>query len=163
MAYSVSSGQIDSINSGVVSDGGMMFVPGPIPEQLVYLDFDGELTSYNGEILSLKDVKVENSRLTEERVVKIVDMLHSRFAGLNVRFVTERPKDTDFSTIYIGQTSAFDPYGRFAGLAETVDSGNRNRSDNAFVMLNADNPDDEIVNTIAHEAGHLLGTLDKIP
>ncbi|MBR2364450.1 MAG: hypothetical protein IKA79_04555 [Lentisphaeria bacterium] len=34
--------------------------------QIVYLDFDGELTSYNGEVLSIDEVSVEDSGLSEE-------------------------------------------------------------------------------------------------
>ena len=38
-----------------ILDGGLQYVP-QIAIQYIYLDFDGELTSYNGEILTVDDV-----------------------------------------------------------------------------------------------------------
>ena len=134
----------------------------PFGIQYIYLDFDGESAAYhNTELdLHLDRVEVENSRLTAERITAITAALNDRFADSGVLFVTERPTDRKYSTVYVGRTSAFDSYGAFAGLSETVDLGNENRSDNAFVMLDASSDDADIVDTIAHEAGHLVGSLD---
>ena len=139
--------------------GGLQYVP-QIAVQYIYLDFDGELTSYNGEILSIDRVEVQDSCLSDERILAIVSELNARYLDKNVIFVTERPENTEFSTIYIGKTAAFSPYGSFAGVAETIDSGNKNKSDNAFVLLDAASSDTAIVSTISHEADHLLGTLN---
>ena len=141
--------------------GGIMFVP-EWKRQVIYLDFDGELTKYRNTDLDLEidDVQVEDSNLTPERIAGIVASLNADFSAKNVLFVTERPKDTVYSTIFVGKTSTFDQYGQFAGLAETVDHGNQIKDDNAFVLLDAVNSDSDIVSTIAHEAGHLLGNLD---
>ena len=145
--------------TSTIADGGLQFVPQIAAVQYVYLDFDGELTSYNGEILTVDQVEVRDPSLTEERIADIVAELNAKYADKNVIFVTEKPENTEYSTIYIGKTEAFSPYGNFAGLAETIDSGNKNKSDNAFVMLDSTFTDAEIISTISHETDHLLGTL----
>ena len=142
----------------MIANGGLQYVP-QLAVQYVYLDFDGELTSYNGEILTVDNVEVKDSSLTEERIAYIVAELNAKYAAQNVIFVTEKPQNIEYSTIYIGKTSAFDSYGNFAGLAETIDKGNQNKSDNAFVMLDSTSTNAEIISTIIHETDHLLGTL----
>ncbi len=142
-----------------IANGGVQYVP-QIAAQVVYLDFDGESTSYNGEILTVDHVEVKDSALTAERIADIVFELNAKYAAQNVIFVTEKPEFTEYSTIYIGKTSAFDQYGNFAGLAETIDEGNRISTDNAFVMLDSTATDAQIISTISHETDHLLGTLD---
>ncbi len=128
--------------------------------QIVYLDFDGEYTSYNGEILNVDGVVVEDSKLSGERIAEIVAALNEKYIFAGVKFVTQRPIDGEYSTVYVGKTDDFDQYGNFAGLAETVDKGNANKSDKAFVMLDSTASNAQIVDTISHETEHLLGTLD---
>ena len=144
---------------GKILNSGLQYVP-QIAVQYIYLDFDGELTSYNGEILSLENVEVQNSSLTEERIKNILAELNARYADQNIVFVTQRPTVAGYSTIFIGKTAAFDRYGSFAGLAETIDEGNANKTDKAFVNLDTTATDTEIISTIAHETDHLLGTLN---
>ena len=141
-----------------ISNGGLQNVL-QIAVQYVYLDFDGELTSYNGEILTVDNVEVQDSSLTEERIADIVAELNAKYADKNVIFVTERPQNAEYSTIFIGKTEAFAPYGNFAGLAETIDKGNKISTDNAFVMLDSASSNESIISTISHETDHLLGTL----
>ena len=143
----------------IFADGGVQTVP-EIAIQYVYLDFDGALTSYNGEILTVDDVEVQDSSLTEERILKIIAELNKKYAAQNVVFVSERPQTDEYSTIFVGKTSAFDEYGNFVGLAETIDSGNKNKKDNAFVMLDSTDSDEQIISMISHETDHLLGTLN---
>ena len=138
-----------------IANGGLQYVP-QIAVQYVYLDFDGELTSYNGEILTVDNVEVKDSSLTEERIKNILAELNARYAGQNIIFVPQRPTAAEYSTIYIGKTSAFDEYGNFAGLAETIDEGNLNKSDNAFVMLDSTASDEALISTISHETDHHL-------
>ncbi len=143
-----------------ITNGGLQYVPQIAVQQIIYLDFDGELTSYNGEILSLDNVEVKDALLTAERINNIVTALNEKYASQGVVFVTERPQSAEYSTIFIGKTTAFDSYGTFAGLAETIDTNNQNKTDNAFVNLDATATDTEIIATIAHETAHLLGTLN---
>jgi len=146
-----------------LTDGGVQFVPQlAAVKQLVYLDFDGELTQYRNPELDLvvSDVEVKDSGLTEERIAQIVIALNEQFGEANVEFVTKRPEQGEYSTVYIGKTSSFEPYGNFAGLAETVDTGNQIKNDNAFVILDSTDDNAKIVETIAHETSHLIGTLD---
>ena len=143
----------------MIANGGVQYVP-QIAVQYVYLDFDGELTSYNGKILTVENVEVQNSSLTEERIADITAELNALYADQNVIFVTEKPEFAGYSTIFIGKTSAFDQYGNFAGLSETIDKGNKISTDNAFVMLDSTADNAQIISTISHETNHLLGTLD---
>ncbi len=139
----------------LIQSGGVQIVTTPKP-QLIYLDFDGETTSYNGEALTIDEVIVNDSDLSQTQINSIVNELNTQYAGQNVLFVTERPTSGDYSTVFIGKTSAFD----YTGLAETVDKGNLNPNDNAFVNLDASSSLDKIIATISHEVDHLLGTLD---
>ena len=58
-----------------IADGGLQSVP-QVAVQYVYLDFDGELTRYDGEILTVDRVEVKDSSLTEERIAHIVAALN---------------------------------------------------------------------------------------
>ena len=141
-------------------NSGIQYIPQIAVQQIIYLDFDGEVTTYDGEILSIDNVVVQESCLTEERIASIVSELNAKYADSGVVFVTQLPENTEYSTIYIGKTASFNEYGSFNGIAETIDKGNNDKSDNAFVMLDSTAADSEIVATISHEADHLLGTLD---
>ena len=144
-----------------VLDGGLQYVPQiAAVQQIIYLDFDGELTSYNGEILTLDSVEVQDSSLTAERINHIVTRLNEKYASKGIQFVTQRPVGQAYSTIFVGKTNAFDQYGTFNGLAETIDENNANKTDKAFVNLDISATDTEIINTISHETDHLTGTLD---
>ncbi|MBR2345844.1 MAG: AIDA repeat-containing protein, partial [Lentisphaeria bacterium] len=147
------------MNQQTIANGGVQYVP-QIEVQYVYLDFDGELTCYNGEILTVDYVEVADSQLTQTRIRDIVAELNALYADRNVIFVTEKPTVAEYSTIYIGKTSAFDSYGNFAGLAETIDKGNKISNDKAFVMLDSNDTNARIISTISHETDHLLGVLE---
>lgn len=129
-------------------------------QQVVYLDFDGEDTRYDGEILTIEDVAVADSWLTPDQTGMIVAMLNEQFALTNVFFTIERPEEEEYSTVFVGKTDAFKAYGSFAGVSETVDIGNKIKNDNAFVLLDSTSTIASIVATIGHETGHLIGTLD---
>ncbi|MCI5779314.1 MAG: autotransporter adhesin family protein [Lentisphaeria bacterium] len=135
-----------------ILDGGVQIVPPALPElQTVYLDFDGEVTSYNGEIAQF-DVNVKDSGLTAGQIAEVIDALNAEYAGRGVDFVSERPSAGEYSTVFVGKSREIG----FSGLAETIDAGNVNRSDNAFVNLDVSAPIDEIVATISHEVGHIV-------
>ena len=144
----------------MIPNSGIMTVPQIAAPQLVYRDFDGELASYNGELLTIDRVEVEDSGLTEPQIARIVSGLNEEFEGQNIVFTAEKPASGEYSTVFIGGTSAFEPFGSFAGLAETVDTGNAVRNDNAFVILKGGESIEAIIDTIAHETQHLIGTLD---
>ena len=44
------------MEEGKIIGGGLQYVPQIAVQQIIYLDFDGEVTNYNGEILSLDTV-----------------------------------------------------------------------------------------------------------
>lgn len=138
----------------------IMTVPRIATSQLICLNFDGGLTSYNGELFSIEQVEVGNAGLSEHQIAQIVAKLNAEFEGQNVVFTADMPASGEYSTVFIGKTSAFEPFGTFAGIAETIDSGNKNKNDKAFVILKGGETTDEITNIISHETGHLLGTFD---
>ncbi len=129
--------------------------------QTIYLDFDGANASYYNRALGIyiDNVAVEDSGFDSATISVIVDALNGQF-GNDVLFTSELPSEGDFSTIYIGVTSAFDEYGSFYGLAETIDSGNQIRDDNAFVLLDSSASAELVVSVIAHEAGHIVSGYD---
>ena len=125
--------------------------------QYVYLDFDGEDTAYTNEDLGLDlEVHVQDSCIAADRREAIAAELNRLYAGLNVVFVTLRPENAEYSTVYVGLTNSFDAYGNFAGLAETIDHGNLIRNDNAFVFADVNYGDDDIVRRISHEVDHIV-------
>ncbi len=141
-------------------NGGIQTVFPLARKQLIYLDFDGAVADYNGEILQIDDVAVSHSGIEAERIAEIVYALNQNYSALGVAFVSEIPKTGEYSTIFIGKTSCFDRYGKFYGVAETIDKGNLLNSDNAFVMLDSDANNAQIIDIISHETDHLLGILD---
>ncbi|MBO4511774.1 MAG: AIDA repeat-containing protein, partial [Victivallales bacterium] len=129
--------------------------------QLFYLDFNGAETSYfNRDLgISIDNVSVSASGFGAQQAATIVNALNTRFSG-EAFFTTIRPDEGEYSTVYIGLTSAFDAYGQFLGIAETVDTGNKIHDDNAFVLLDARATTEQVASVIAHEAGHLLGNVE---
>ncbi|MEX1357491.1 MAG: hypothetical protein WD981_02595, partial [Gaiellaceae bacterium] len=87
-------------------------------------------------------------------------------AGEGAVVTLVRPASGDYSTIYVGGTSAaFAEYGRLFGISEQVDEGNTDANDIAFVFSEqiptfARTLEDyvaDLAGYVAHEAGHLLG------
>ncbi len=144
--------------------------PETLQGQLFYLDVDGAAdVTYQGPV-TLENIQVEALELPPGEgggIDQLVDELNARFEALGVRFSAEQPESEQaYSTIYIGGDGAeFNAYGLYRGIAEQVDHGNLDRSDNAFVFSqNLIQPGDSraealvtLERVIAHEAAHLLG------
>jgi len=148
--------------------------PEPLQGQFVVLDFDGEQgVTYAGPV-RIEGVEVSafhalDSLAGQETAIQdsLLEQLNQRFAGSGIRF-TDAPPDagSEHSTVYIGaDVTALADLGHFYGLAESVDVGNQDRSDIAFVqagtlyrqgMAVADFTA-ALSEVIAHETGHLLG------
>ena len=124
-------------------------------KQFVYLDFDGAETVYSGDILTIDNVSVRESGFSDPQIEYIASVLNAKYSG-EVIFVTEAPVDGEYSTIYIGITDAFKPYGDFSGMAETIDSGNLNKRDNAFVLVDSASSVDVVIETVSHETDHIV-------
>ena len=141
----------------IIANDGLQFVP-QIAVQYVYLDFDGETTTYHNKDLEISlDVKVEDSGMSEEQKRYILAELSEKYASENIVFTVEKPEDNiEYSTIFIGQTDDFEEYGSFAGLAETIDKGNQIKNDNAFVLTNSVTDPETVISVIDHEIGHIV-------
>jgi hypothetical protein len=111
--------------------------------QVIYLDYDGEENvTYNGPVtvgpFDVPPLAAPGELAGQEDAVMadVVQQLNELFESVEVTFTLDRPGVVAaYSTIYIGGTDTlFQQYGCFAGLAETVDVGNANPSDNALLF-----------------------------
>ncbi len=128
--------------------------------QIFFIDFNGaDNVSYENNALDIhiEDISVEDSGLTEEQQFQIISKLNEMFTGTGISFTANAPVDNEYSTIYVGETDAFNCFENLLGIAETIDIGNQNRSDDAFVFTPDTSSTEMIIETIMHEAGHLLG------
>ncbi len=135
----------------------MESITGSLAPQIVYLDFDGENTIYHNEDLNISlDVNVEDSLMSDAQKFYILSQLDKMYDDSEVVFTLSRPDNEEYSTIYIGKTDAFNKYGSFAGLAETIDKGNKIKDDNAFVFADYTSDLDHVISVIDHEIGHIV-------
>ena len=129
----------------------------PIKKQLIYLDFDGDITSYDNEELGINEiVTVENSGLSQERIDRIQQELNWQFADQKIIFVTDEKllEGKKFSTVFVGKSDKFDD--EFYGLAESIDVNNQKVDDDAFVFLDQTNSNAKIISVISHEVEHIV-------
>ena len=124
----------------------------------VYLDFDGENTSYNNRDLNVScSVSVANPGFSDDRKQAILSELIERYAADGVVFTLTRPQGADYSTLYFGKSGDFAKYGSYFGIAETIDQYNRTASDKAFVLLDHTYSTDQIVSVAGTVLDHILG------
>ena len=83
----------------LITQGGVATLP-QLSVQTILLDFDGELTRYDGEILTVDRVEVEDSGLTQERIGTVISRLNEEFAALNVSFTAD-PAEAEAAGEYI--------------------------------------------------------------
>lgn len=129
--------------------------------QTIFLDFDGASgVTYNNDTLDINTniSYIPDSGLSTTNQFQILTDLNNTFTGTGITFTTTVPLSGEYSTIYVGgDGSEFSEYGTFTGLSETIDVGNEIQDDNAFVFSENLSSIDAITETIAHEAGHLVG------
>jgi len=162
----------------LLSVGGYPDLPGlhlvdPRPDQFegqtIYVDTDGaEGVTYKGPVV-IQDIDIpafeapgELAGQEQEIIASVVNELEETFAGTGVTFTIDKPDPGNpYSTVFIGGgDGAFSEYGSFIGLAEEIDVGNEELTDNAFVFtesLMGNQGGGMIATTIEHEVGHLLG------
>lgn len=172
----------------MLSIGGYPDLPGMVlvdpvenqfADQVVYLDFDGaENVTYNGPVvvegidIPAFEAPGELAGQEQQIIADIVTQLESTFAGTGLIFTTDKPDPTNaHSTIFVGgDDGAFADHGSFLGLAEKIDFGNQDLTDNGFVF--SDEKYDittlsalatDLSGTIMHEAGHLVGFAHDSP
>ena len=101
-------------NQIIANAGGIQFVSqDQTAKQIVYLDFNGESTTYRNSDLNLAvDVQVKNSGISFEHQAYIVSKLIDLYADSNICFTIEKPVNNEqYSTIYIGNIDDFDEFG----------------------------------------------------
>ena len=124
--------------------------------QLIYLNFEGAETVYHNHDLDLAfDVTVQAAAFDAAERQIIVDSLNEQYAGAGVVFSASQPVSGEYSTVFVGSSDDFAALGDFKGIAETVDSGNMIKNDNAFVLTGSDSTVADVIETIKHEVGHI--------
>ena len=143
------------------------------PDQVIYLDFDGEENvTYNGPVavgpFDVPTFRASDALTGQEPGIinSVLDSLRPIFSDTGIRFAVEKPSAfSSYSTVYIGgDDSPFSEYGSYLGLSEQVDVGNQIYGDNAFVfsdklssVLHDEGIATQLTGIITHEVGHLLG------
>ena len=142
-----------------LADGDLVLDIKASEPQYVYLDFNGENEArYNNADLNLSfNLSVQDPKFTEIQRQTIFDELSKKYKGDDIVFVLDRPKDLEYSTLYFGQSNAFDQYGEFFGISETNDDNNQDKNDNAYILLNHEYSTEQIVSVTSHVLNHLLG------
>lgn len=146
--------------------------------QKVFLQFESDRVIFESDVRNFK-ISYEKEDFysgaistiyeREEYIGKTVNLVESLFEDYDIEFVTEKPQDGEFSTVWIGgisesATSAFKSVDMntslFAGIAEKLDFLNGDDSDNAIVFTNLLSRSIfhfDLAELIAHEVGHILG------
>ena len=111
--------------------------------QIVYLDFGGaERITYNGPVavgpFDVPRFQAPGRPAGQEEAIisQTLSLLEETFASMGVIVTAmEPPAGIEHSRVWIGgDDSAFAAHGSFAGIAEQIDVGNRDRSDTAYVF-----------------------------
>ena len=143
--------------------------------QTVFVDFDGGTVSFGTAFFIFdRNVSLPSSGLTAAEQDEVIAIANDIYSDFLVEFTDTRPTEGEFSTILVGGSlsgspslSSVFPLGG-VGVAEDVDFGNNDRSDNALVLSGETffDPLDGSQSTrnipllaqvVAHETGHLLG------
>ena len=147
--------------------------------QVIYLDFDGaQHVRYNGpavvddiEVPPFSAAAIGLAGHEAELARTITSLVADALGPLGVTVTCETPSSGEYSTVYVGgDDSRFSEYGRFSGLAESVDVGNTARTDVAFVFsetveqsssaagsFGIDSFTKAVADVVVHEAGHQIG------
>jgi Ca2+-binding RTX toxin-like protein len=130
------------------------------------LAYDGPVTVEDIDLpaFSAPGALEGQERAILDAMMDSLDVLFDDDAGVD--FTLDRPDGGEFSTVYVGGDAHwFAQWGDYLGLAEQLDTGNRDHGDDAFVFsaaldaagLNAAQYGVRLATVVAHEAGHLLG------
>ena len=81
----------------IIANGELQYIP-QIAVQYVNLDFDGELTSYNGGILTVEDIAVSADTLTSESSAYEYSLISKNFSTV-VSFFDKGTNQTIMATV----------------------------------------------------------------
>lgn len=158
--------QIADVGDGIFDSAAFISNFGFSARQVVFLDFDAGFLEFDSLLSDSGGLTLPGAGYSAAQEAQVLAAVQEIYADFQVDFVAEEPVSGAFSTVHIGGSvsdlpgvlSAAD--GLF-GLAEKIDSGNRDKSDNAFVLAGevGSDPDDLLLvaQAAAHEAGHLFG------
>ncbi|MBY5935524.1 choice-of-anchor L domain-containing protein [Tateyamaria omphalii] len=141
--------------------------------QIVFLQFDAGsvnipyvIEDEEGNLVYSFSIDLPGSGLSAAERQQVLDAVNAIYEDFNIEFVGEEPESGDFSTVHVGGSVSDLPADLGApanlfGLASQIDYGNTDLNDDAFVLSGeiGTDPGDiaQLVQVIAHEAGHLLG------
>lgn len=134
--------------------------------QIVFVDFDAAFLEFESLLSDAAGLFLLGAGFSSAQEATVIAAVEEIYADFQVDFVTERPVEGAFSTVHVGGSITDLPgvlsmADGLLGLAEKIDTGNSDRSDNAFVLSGeiGNDADDllQIAQAVAHEAGHLFG------
>lgn len=133
--------------------------------QVIFLDFDGaQDVVYDGPVqigpFDVDAFQAPAGQAGQETTIAadVLSHLQTTFADTGVTFTLIEPEEGDYSILYVGgDDTAFHAHGRFTALAEGVDEGNQNPSDEAWVFSQGLATNAQLIELVQHEVGHLLG------
>ena len=142
-----------------LNDGELTLTINVPTKQYVYLDFDGEsLVNYTNSDLGLSfDLSVLDPEFSDEQREAIVYELTNQYKKFGIEFTLTPPAEEAYSTLYFGLSDAFSDYGEFFGIAETYDANNRNKNDNAFILLDQAYSTGQILSVTSNMLDLILG------
>lgn len=148
-------------------------------DQVVFVQFDEGSVEWPAQYEALfglftidteVDFTLPGAGLSATEQATIIAELNALYDDYNVEFTSTMPTSGEYSTVHVGGTVADVPAWLNApaslfGLATSIDYGNQNQSDDAFVLAGEIRDGDTwdaneislLTQVIAHEAGHIFG------
>lgn len=158
--------RIADVGDGIFDSAAFISNFGFSSRQTVFVDFDAGFLEFDSLLSDASGLTLPGAGFSNAQQATVLAAVQEIYSAFQVDFVVDKPVSGAFSTIHVGG-SLSDLPGELSmaegllGLAEKIDSGNRDASDNAFVLSGeiGDDPDDLLViaQAVAHEAGHLFG------
>ncbi len=142
--------------------------------QIVFVDFDGSTFDFPNLLYFNSNVTLPDAGLTTTQETTVISSLNSIYGEYLIEFTTTEPITGEYSTIHVGGVVSDLPalLGAPAGLlgrAEHIDYGNKDRSDEAFVLSGSATGSGGgvdiglLTQVIAHEGGHIFGLRHVLP
>ena len=155
--------QISDVGDGIYDSAAFIKNLGFLTPQKVFVDFDAghiDFKSFLGMDLGFTLPGAGLSDADEDAIIAAVNDIYKDFL---IVFTKEKPTSGEYSTVHVGGSvsdlpSYMNVHDGLGGRAEHGDYGNKNKSDNAFVLSGEFGGNKLLIaHTIAHETGHLLG------
>lgn len=158
--------RIADVGDGIFDSAAFISNFGFSSRQVVFVDFNAGFLEFDSLLGNAGGFNLPGAGYSNAQQAQVLAAVKAIYSDFQVDFVSEEPVSGAFSTIHVGGSitdlpNVLSMADGLLGLAEKIDSGNRDTSDNAFVLSGeiGAGPDDLLLvaQAIAHEAGHLFG------